>query len=82
VATRFDWKKTIGPIEDRPGHQGPWGYRSTDGMGLMEFLRWTEDMGGEPVLAVYAGYSLRGEHVKPEKISSRMSRTRWMRLNM
>ncbi len=65
VATRFDWKKTIGPVTDRPGHQGPWGYRSTDGMGLMEFLRWCEDMGAEPVLAVYAGYSLRGEHIDP-----------------
>src|SRR5579863_7514759 len=65
IADRFDWKKTIGPIEQRHGHQGPWGYRSTDGMGLLEFLRWCEDMGAEPVLAVYAGYSLRGEHVNP-----------------
>jgi alpha-L-arabinofuranosidase len=65
IATRFDWKKTIGPLAQRPGHSGPWGYRSTDGMGLLEFLYWCEDMGAEPVLAVYAGYSLRGEYVKP-----------------
>ncbi len=39
IATRFDWKKTIGPLDQRPGHPGPWGYRSTDGMGLLEFLR-------------------------------------------
>ncbi|HUA37371.1 MAG TPA: alpha-L-arabinofuranosidase C-terminal domain-containing protein [Candidatus Sulfopaludibacter sp.] len=65
VATRFDWKKTIGPLDRRPGHRGPWGYRSTDGMGLLEFLRWCQDMGAEPVLAVYAGYSLGGQHVKP-----------------
>ena len=65
IATRFDWKKTIGPLALRPGHAGPWGYRSTDGMGLLEFLYWCEDMGAEPVLAVYAGYSLRGEYVKP-----------------
>jgi alpha-L-arabinofuranosidase len=65
IASRFDWKKTIGPIEQRPGHPCPWGYRSTDGMGLLEFLLWTEDMGSEPVLGVYAGYSLRGEYVKP-----------------
>ena len=31
-ATRFDWKKTIGPVEERPGHPGCWGYRSSDGM--------------------------------------------------
>jgi alpha-L-arabinofuranosidase len=65
IPTRFDWKKTIGPIEERPGHPCPWGYRSTDGMGLLEFLEWCEDLQAEPVLAVYAGYSLRGAHVSP-----------------
>jgi len=65
IATRFNWKKTIGPLSQRPGHRGPWGYRSTDGMGLLEFLRWCEDMDAQPVLAVYAGYSLDGQQVKP-----------------
>ena len=65
IETRFEWKKTIGPVEQRPGHPCPWGYRSTDGMGLLEFLEWCEDMRAEPVLAVYAGYSLRGVHVNP-----------------
>ena len=65
IAERFDWKKTIGPIESRPGHQGPWGYRSTDGFGLMEFLEWCDDLKMEPVLAVFAGYALRGEYIAP-----------------
>ena len=65
VQQRFDWKKTLGPIDERPGHQGPWGYRSTDGLGLLEFLEWCEDMKAEPVLAVYAGYSLKGAHIDP-----------------
>ena len=65
IDTRFEWKKTIGPISQRPGHRGPWGYRSTDGMGLLEFLEWCEDMKAEPVLAVYAGYSLRHVYAKP-----------------
>jgi len=65
IESRFDWKKTLGPIEERPGHPCPWGYRSTDGMGLLEFLCWCEDMKAEPVLAVYAGYSLKGIHVNP-----------------
>ena len=43
VETRFDWKKTVGPIEERHGHPCPWGYRSTDGMGLLGFLEWCED---------------------------------------
>jgi alpha-N-arabinofuranosidase len=68
VATRFDWKKTIGPLEGRPGHQGPWGYRSSDGMGLLEMLEWCEDLHMEPLLAVYAGYSLnRYKNPNPER---------------
>jgi len=65
IATRFDWKKTIGPIWARPGHPCPWGYYSSDGLGLLEFLEWCEDMKAEPVLAVYAGYSLNHTHVNP-----------------
>ncbi|MFP5237464.1 MAG: alpha-L-arabinofuranosidase C-terminal domain-containing protein [Acidobacteriota bacterium] len=65
IAERFDWKKTIGPLVDRPTHRSPWNYRSSDGMGLLEYLRWCEDLKMEPVLAVYAGYSLHGQHVNP-----------------
>ncbi len=62
---RFDWKATLGPLENRPTHRSPWNYTSTDGLGLLEFLEWTEDLNVEPVLAVYAGYSLKGAHVPP-----------------
>jgi alpha-L-arabinofuranosidase len=65
IADRFDWKKTIGPWVDRPTHMSPWRYRSSDGMGLLEFLEWCEDLKMQPVLAVYAGFSLAGEHVDP-----------------
>jgi alpha-N-arabinofuranosidase len=65
IADRFEWKKTLGPLADRPGHMAPWGYRSTDGLGLHEFLLWCEDMNADPLLAVYAGYSLKGAHVNP-----------------
>jgi alpha-N-arabinofuranosidase len=63
IAERFDWKKTIGPLVDRPTHRSPWNYISSDGLGLLEYLEWCEDLKIEPVLAVYAGYSLKGEHV-------------------
>ena len=65
IADRYPWKQTIGPLVDRPTHPSPWGYRSTDGMGLLEFLEWCEDLHMQPVLAVYAGYSLKGDHVEP-----------------
>src|SRR5689334_8580009 len=65
IADRFQWKKTIGPLGDRPGHPSPWRYYSSDGTGLLEFLEWCEDLHMQPVLAVYAGYSLAQEHVNP-----------------
>jgi alpha-N-arabinofuranosidase len=63
----YNWKTTIGPLVDRPGHQAPWTYYSSDGLGLLEFLEWCEDLKVEPVLAVYAGYALRGQHIAPGK---------------
>jgi alpha-L-arabinofuranosidase len=65
IADRFDWKKTIGPWVDRPTHPSPWNYQSSDGMGLLEFLQWCEDLHMRPVLAVYAGYSLAQDHIEP-----------------
>ena len=65
INERYEWKKTIGPWVDRPTHPSPWGYQSSDGMGLLEFLEWCEDLKIEPVLAVYAGYSMKQEHVDP-----------------
>jgi alpha-N-arabinofuranosidase len=62
-SSRFDWKKTIGGLERRPGHLSPWGYHSTDGMGLYEFLLWCEDLHMEPLLAVFAGYTLKGDYL-------------------
>ena len=65
IADRYPWKKTLGPLVDRPTHPSPWGYRSSDGLGLLEFLEWCEDLHMQPVLAVYAGYSMAQEHVTP-----------------
>ena len=60
---RFNWKKMIGPADQRPGHMGCWGYRSSDGFGMPEYLLWCKQLGAEPVLALFAGYVLNGEHV-------------------
>jgi alpha-L-arabinofuranosidase len=61
VDTRWDWKKTIRPVWERPGHQNSaWGYWSDDGLGLLEFLQLAEDLGAAPVMAVWAGYTLNG----------------------
>lgn len=65
IETRFDWKKMIGPLVDRPTHPTTWNYHSSDGMGLLEFLEWCEALKMQPVLGIYAGYSLGGQVVKP-----------------
>ncbi|MBS1563061.1 MAG: alpha-N-arabinofuranosidase, partial [Bacteroidetes bacterium] len=63
-STRYDWKKTLGNIDQRPGHMGCWSYRSSDGMGLLEYLEWCEDLHMEPVLAVFAGYVLKKDYLE------------------
>ena len=76
INERFDWKKTLGPLVDRPTHPSPWNYQSSDGMGLLEFLEWCEDLHMQPVLAVYAGYSLtRRPRRIPAQTSTPTSRT-------
>lgn len=42
----WQWKKTVGDIAERPGvWNAMWGYRRTDGLGMLEFLQLAEDIG-------------------------------------
>ena len=53
---RFEWKKTIGPIEERPGHWNiNWKYRSSDAFGFHEMLQLSEDLGAVPLFVVNVG---------------------------
>lgn len=55
-ANAFHWEKTIGPIEQREGHQNVnWGYRTTDGIGFDEYLQMAEDFGAKPLYVVNVG---------------------------
>jgi len=60
TADRWIWNNTVGPLQSRPGRQGDWGYANTDGLGLKEYLDFIEDVGMEPIMAVWAGYSFGG----------------------
>lgn len=52
----FQWKKTIGPIEERPGHLNQnWRYFSSDGLGFDEYLQLCEDLGAAPLFVVNVG---------------------------
>ncbi|KAH8654125.1 glycoside hydrolase family 51 protein [Tricladium varicosporioides] len=59
----YKWNETVGPIINRPGRPGTWGYYNTDGFGLLEMMQWCVDMNFEPILAVWAGLYLNGEVV-------------------
>ncbi|KAF4553728.1 Alpha-L-arabinofuranosidase C-terminal domain-containing protein 2 [Elsinoe fawcettii] len=63
--TYWDWKDTLGPLKERPGFQGVWGYQQTHGLGIMEYLEWAEDMNLQVVLGVWAGLALNGD-ITPE----------------
>lgn len=52
----FHWEKTIGPIEERPGHKNVnWRYRTSDGMGFDEYLQLAEDLNAKPLYVVNVG---------------------------
>ncbi len=52
----FRWERTIGPVEERPGHENVnWGYRTTDGLGYHEYLQLSEDLGAKPLYVVNVG---------------------------
>eukprot|EP00887_Chlorella_sp_A99_P005257 scaffold1.g5257.t1 len=66
----FYWKQAVGANEARPGHMnGVWGYWSTDGLGLFEYMLLVEELGTEPVWVINNGVahgdSVRGADVMP-----------------
>lgn len=52
-----DWKRTIGPVEKRPGTYSPWGYWTSDGFGYHEYLQFCEDIGASALYVFNAGVS-------------------------
>lgn len=55
VETAYDWKLTLGPVEQRQERWGPWNYRRTQGMGLFEYLRFCEDLKAAPLWVGFVG---------------------------
>ena len=58
--TCWNWKNSIGPLEQRPGStRNRWGYKNDLYFGLDEYLQLCEDLGAEPVYTTSAGISER-----------------------
>ncbi len=63
--TRYDWKKTIGPVENRPVNENRWHYTfphrffpdyyQSYGLGFYEYFLLSEDMGAEPLPVLSCG---------------------------
>jgi alpha-L-arabinofuranosidase len=51
----YDWKDTVGPVEQRPDNANFWGYNQTYGLGFFEYFQFAEDLGAEPLPVVPAG---------------------------
>ncbi len=67
LATRYNWKNSVGPVENRPLNENRWHYTFTHrffpdyfqtyGMGFYELFLLAEDMGAEPLPVLSCGLS-------------------------
>jgi Alpha-L-arabinofuranosidase len=53
----YNWKRTIGPVEQRLEDRNIWNYRQSFGLGYFEYFQFCEDIGAMPVPVVAAGVS-------------------------
>ena len=63
--TRYQWKNTVGPVENRPLNQNRWehtfdhryfpDYYQSGGLGFFEFFQLAEDIGAEPLPILSVG---------------------------
>ena len=73
IETAYNWKDTVGPVENRPERWGPWNVRRTHGMGLYEYFQFFEDLGAEPLYVGFCGQTCifrrsRGETVPMQEM--------------
>ena len=62
IETAYDWKKTVGPPEQREETWNVWNYRRTHGMGFHEYLQFCEDISAEPLFVAFAGQTCAFRH--------------------
>ncbi len=53
----YNWKNTIGPVEQRKGGSNIWNYHQSMGLGYFEYLQFCEDIGAKPLPVIAAGVS-------------------------
>ncbi|MFC9952283.1 alpha-L-arabinofuranosidase C-terminal domain-containing protein [Streptomyces prasinus] len=50
----YQWKDTVGPVEERATNANFWGYNQSYGLGYYEYFRFAEDVGAMPLPVVPA----------------------------
>lgn len=57
LGNMYQWKNTIGPVEQRVGQRNIWNYHQSVGLGYFEYFQFCEDIGAKPLPVVAAGVS-------------------------
>ena len=76
LETRYNWKNTVGPIENRPLNENRWHYTFTHrffpdyfqsyGLGFYEFFLLSEDIGAEPLPILNCGLACQFQNGDPK----------------
>ena len=71
LATRYQWKNSVGPVENRPLNENRWNYTfkhkafpdyfQSLGLGFYEYFLLSEDIGAEPLPVISCGLSCQYE---------------------
>ncbi|MBR2235391.1 MAG: carbohydrate binding domain-containing protein [Prevotella sp.] len=77
LATRYNWKNTVGPVENRPLNENRWHYTfghrffpdyfQSYGLGFFEFFQLCEDFGCEALPVISCGLSCQFQNPDPTK---------------
>ena len=60
----YDWKDTVGPIEERRENFNTWGYMQSYGLGYYEYFMLSEAIGAEPLPVVHSGLLCQARDVR------------------
>lgn len=63
----YNWKETVGPVEQRRARRNLWGYHQTMGLGYFEYFQFCEDIGAKPLPVVSAGVSCQHAGSSPNR---------------
>lgn len=65
----YDWKDTVGPVEERKENFNTWGYMQSYGLGYYEYFMLSEAIGAEPLPVVHSGLLCQARDVKESPLT-------------